>query len=64
MRLLDVLVFGEVKQEVCCCNLVRLTNLNRFLLVRLLDVLVFGEVEQYLCCNLVRLTKINRFFFY
>ena len=46
MRLLDVLVFGEVKQEVCCCNLVRLTNLNRFLLVRLLDVLFSGEVKK------------------
>jgi hypothetical protein len=57
---LDVLVFDVVKQEVFC-NLVRLTNLYRFLLVRLLDVLVFGEVEQYLCCNLVRLTNVNRF---
>jgi hypothetical protein len=41
----DMLVFGEVKQELCF-NLVRLTNLNRFLLVRLLDVLFSGEVKK------------------
>ena len=37
-----MLVFGEVEQYLCC-NLVRLTNLNRFLLVGLLDVQFSGE---------------------
>jgi hypothetical protein len=41
----DVMVFGEVIQYVCC-NLVRLTNLNRLLLVRLLDVLFSGAVKK------------------
>ena len=41
----DVMVFGEVIQYVCC-NLVRLTNLNRLLLLRL-DVLFSGAVKKW-----------------
>ena len=41
-----MLVFGEVKKWVWC-NLVRLTNLDRFLLMRLLNVLFSGEVKKW-----------------
>ena len=51
-----MLVFGEIKKEVCC-NLVRLKNLYRFQLVSLLDVLFPGEVKKMIWWFLVMLNK-------